>query len=189
MSFLALSLLTSLAHAASYDVDPAHTHVGFSVTHMTIATVRGEFSNVSGTVEYDPANVAATKINATVGVASVDTREPKRDAHLNSPDFFDSAKFPNMTFVSKSVANANAAGFDVIGDLTIHGVTKSVTFHVDPISAEIKDPWGGFRRAAHATAKINRKDFGINWSGTMDSGGYVVSDDVAIELDVEMKKK
>lgn len=189
MSFLALSLLTSLASAASYDVDPAHTHVGFSVTHMTIATVRGEFGTVSGTVDYDPANVAATKINATVAVSSVDTREPKRDAHLAAPEFFDAAKFPTMTFVSRSVANAGASGFDVVGDLTIRGVTKPVTFHVDPISAEIKDPWGGFRRAAHATAKINRKDFGVSWSGTMDSGGYVVSDEVAIELDVELKKK
>ena len=120
MSFLARGLaalsllaLTTPALAASYTIDTSHTRVGFSVTHMTVTTVRGEFGAVSGTVEYDPKNVAATKVNAKVTVTSVDTRDPKRDDHLRSPDFFDASKFPEMTFVSKSVKNVTAQGFDL----------------------------------------------------------------------------
>jgi polyisoprenoid-binding protein YceI len=155
---------------------------------MTISTVRGQFGTVSGTVEYDPKNVAATKIDATVGVTSVDTQEPKRDDHLRSPDFFDAAKFPNMTFKSKSVKNVAADGFDVVGDLTIHGVTKETTFHVATFSPEVKDPFGNIKIGTHATAKVNRQDFGLTFNKQLDSGGYLVGDDVQIELDVEMAK-
>lgn len=183
-------LLATLApaHAASYEVDASHSHIGFAVVHMTISTVRGEFGTVSGKIDYDEKNVGATKVTATVGVSSVDTRDAKRDAHLQTADFFDAGTYPNMTFTSKAVKNASATGLDLVGDLTIRGVTKEVTFHLDPFSAEVKDPWGNTKRAAHATATINRQDFGVNFGAVLDNGGYVVANEVAIELDIEMKK-
>ncbi len=185
----ALVFALTSAQAATYDIDSSHTRVGFGITHMMVSTVRGEFGTVSGKVEYDPANVGATKINAEIAVTSVDTREPKRDEHLRSPDFFDAAKFPTMTFKSKAVKNASATGFDVVGDLTMHGVTKEVTLHVDPISKEYKDPWGNFKAGTHAVGTVNRKDFGMVYNSAIDGGGYILGDDVKIEIDVEMGRK
>lgn len=195
MSFLrsglvALSLLASTpALAATYTIDASHTRVGFAVTHMMVSTVRGEFGTVEGSIDYDPKNLAATKVNAKVAVASVDTRDAKRDDHLRSSDFFDAAKFPEMTFVSKSVKNVGKDGFDLVGDLTIRGVTREVTFRVKPFSPEYKDPWGNYKVGTSATAKINRQDFGVSWNKALDSGGYIVGDEVTIELDVEMGRK
>lgn len=185
----ALVFALTSAQAATYDIDSSHTRVGFGITHMMVSTVRGEFGTVSGKVEYDPANVGATKINAEIAVTSVDTREPKRDEHLRSPDFFDAAKFPTMTFKSKAVKNASATGFDVVGDLTMHGVTKEVTLHVDPISKEYKDPWGNLKAGTHATGTVNRKDFGMVYNSAIDGGGFILGDDVKIEIDVEMGRK
>lgn len=177
------------AQAATYQIDASHSRVGFGITHMMVSTVRGEFGTVTGTVEYDPANVGATKASAEVTVTSVDTRDTKRDDHLRSPEFFDIAKFPTMKFTTTAIKNANAAGFDLVGPLTIHGVTKEVSFHVDPISKEYKDPWGNIKAGTHATAKINRKDFGLTWNAALDGGGYIIGDEVSIELDVEMARK
>lgn len=185
----ALLLLASTAFSATYDIDTSHTRVGFGITHMMVSTVRGEFGAVSGKVEYDPANVAATKVTAEIGATSVDTRDAKRDDHLRSPDFFDVAKFPTIKFVSKAVKNAGANGFDLVGDLTMHGVTKEVTLHVDPFSKEYKDPWGNLKVGTHATGTINRKDFGIVYNSALDGGGYILGDDVKIELDVELGRK
>ena len=195
MSFLRplalLGLLASApsAFAATYDIDPAHTRVGFSVSHMMVSTVRGEFGTVSGTVEWDPAKVAATKVDAVVGIASVDTRDPKRDDHLRSPDFFDATKFAEMKLVSKAVKNITPQGFDLVGDLTIRGVTKEVVFKVKTLPGERKDPWGNLKTGTHATATINRQDFGVNWNTALDGGGVVVGDEVTIELDVELNRK
>lgn len=187
---VALALLASTpALAATYTIDASHTRVGFAVTHMMVSTVRGEFGAVEGTVEFDAKNLTATKVNAKVGITSVDTRDPKRDDHLRSPDFFDVAKFPEMTFVSKSVKNVSKDGFDLVGDLTIRGVTKEVVFRVKPFSQEYKDPWGNYKVGTSATAKVNRQDFGVSWSKALDGGGYVVGDEVTIELDVEMGRK
>lgn len=186
---LALFALSTPAFAASYTVDPSHTRVGFSVAHMMVSTVRGEFGTVAGTVEWDPANVAATKVDAKVTVTSVDTRDAKRDDHLRSPDFFDIAKFPEATFKSKSVKNITATTFDLVGDLTIHGVTKEVTFTVNKLPAERKDPWGNLKTGTRATTVINRKDFGMVWNKDLDGGGYIVGDEVSLELDVELLKK
>jgi polyisoprenoid-binding protein YceI len=144
---------------------------------------------VTGTVEYDLENVAATRVNATIGVTSVDTREPKRDEHLRSGDFFDAAKFPTMTFASKAVKNASDKGFDLVGDLTMRGVTQEVTLRVAPFTAEYKDPWGNIKIGTSATGSINRQDFGIRWNKALDGGGYILSDDVRIELDVELGRK
>ncbi len=189
LSLLALATLSLPAAAATYEVDASHSRVGFSVQHMMMTDVRGEFATVSGKVEFDAANIAATKVNATIGVTSVDTREQKRDDHLRSPDFFDAAKFPSMTFASKSVKNVAADGFDLVGDLTIRGVTKEVTLRVAPFSKELKDPWGNIKTATRATGSINRKDFGLVWNQTLDAGGLLVGDTVKIELDVELNRK
>lgn len=177
------------AFAASYTLDAGHTRVGFAVTHMTVSTVRGEFTSVSGTVDYDPANLAATKVSAKVGATSISTRDTDRDDHLRSPDFFDVAKYADLSFVSTAVKNPTAQGFDLVGNLTIHGVTKEVTFHVKPFSPEVKDPWGNLKVGTSATTVINRKDFGLVWNKQLDSGGYIVGDEVTIDLDVEMGRK
>jgi polyisoprenoid-binding protein YceI len=187
---LTLGLLAAApALAADYDVDPTHTRVGFTITHLAVSKVHGTFGKVSGKVSYDPKNIAATKIDARVGVTSVDTDEDKRDAHLRSPEFFDVAKFPEMTFVSTSVKNVQPNGaFDIVGDLTIHGVTKETTFKVTPFSAEVKDPWGNLKVGTSATAKINRKDFGLVWNKALEAGGLLVGEEVEILLDVELAR-
>jgi polyisoprenoid-binding protein YceI len=185
----ALALSTPALAGTVYNVDASHSRVGFSVTHMMVSTVRGEFGTFTGTVEWDPKNVGATKVQGTVGIASINTREAKRDEHLKSPDFFDVASFPEAKFVSTGVKNVKKDSFDLIGDLTIRGVTKSVTVQVKTVSPEFKDPWGNVKAGTRATATINRKDFGITWSAALDGGGVVVSDEVGIDIDLELVKK
>ncbi len=186
---LLAGLLAGSAAAATYTVDASHSRVGFSVSHMTVSKVRGEFGTMSGTVEWDAKNVAATKVDAKVGVASVDTRDAKRDEHLRGADFFDAVPFPEMTFKSKSVKDISATSFSLVGDLTIRGVTKEVTLKVNTISPDIKDPWGGVKAGTSATTVINRKDWGLTYNATLDSGGLVIGDEVTIELDIELAKK
>jgi polyisoprenoid-binding protein YceI len=136
---------------------------------------------------YDPKNPAASKIDATIDVNTINTREPKRDAHLKSADFFDTAKYPTMAFHSK---NAWKSGnrIQVKGDLTMHGVTREVVLDVEGPTVETKDPWGNLRIGATATAKINRKDWGLTWNQALDNGGVLVGDDVVITLDIEAVK-
>jgi polyisoprenoid-binding protein YceI len=187
-SLIALSLLALPGlFADEYKIDGSHSKAGFAVKHLMVSTVRGDFSKVSGTIVYDEKNPAATKVNATIDVTAINTNEPKRDEHLKSPDFFDAAKYPTITFVSKS-ARKTADGIAVTGDLTIHGVTKEVVLNVDGPTAEVKDPWGNARRGATATTKINRKDFGLTWNKALETGGVMVSEEVAITVDVEAVK-
>ncbi len=190
------SLLVSLLLAASapafattYDVDPVHSQIGFAVTHMMVSTVHGSFSVVSGTVEYDAAHPENTKVTGKIGIASVDTNSVDRDKHLVSADFFDAAAFPEMTFTSTAVKNVTKTTFDLVGDLTIRGKTKPVTFKVNRLAPEFKDPWGNIKSGTSATATINRQDFGVAWNTALDGGGYVVGDEVALTLDLELLKK
>jgi polyisoprenoid-binding protein YceI len=172
-----------------YQIDPAHSGAAFKVRHMMIAHVKGEFTKISGTVNFDDANPSASTIEVTIDVASIHTREEKRDEHLRSADFFDAPKFPNITFRSKSVTAAGKDTYEVAGDLTIHGVTDQVAFVVDGLTPEAKDPWGGFRRGASASVEISRKDFGLTYNAPLEAGGWLIGDEVHITLDVELVRQ
>ena len=175
--------------AAVWEIDPAHTSVQFSIRHMTVSNVRGEFSRVSGTVDGDETDPTHATIQASIDTASIDTRQPKRDEHLKSADFFDVEHYPTMTFRSKRIEAAGTGHYRVTGDLTLHGVTREVVLDVSGLTAPVKDPRGGLRSGAEATARINRKDFGLIWSKTLDGGGVMLGDEVAITIDVEAVKK
>jgi polyisoprenoid-binding protein YceI len=172
---------------ATYQIDPAHSSAQFSVRHMMITNVRGGFSSVKGTVVYDSASPGASTVEAVIDVATINTLDPQRDAHLKSADFLDAEKYPSITFKSKTV-EAEGGEAIVTGDLTIHGVTKEVTLKVEGPSAEGKDPWGNLRIGASATTKIKRSDFGLTWNAALETGGIMVGDDVKIELDIQMIK-
>jgi polyisoprenoid-binding protein YceI len=182
LPLVAITLLvtTATAQIHTWNIDPNHTAAQFSVRHLGISTVRGAFTKVTGTVQYDPANPAKTVIDATIDANSIDTRVEMRDNDLRSPHFFDAAKFPTLTFKSKKVEASEAGKLKVTGDLTIHGVTKEAVLDVEGASAPVKDPWGNQRMGASASTKINRQDFGL----TADSG--LVGDDIPITIDLEM---
>jgi polyisoprenoid-binding protein YceI len=182
--------LHTLAGATTWEIDPAHTSVGFGVRHLMVSTVRGEFTKVSGTAEADEKDYTKAKIQATIDAASINTRVEKRDAHLKSADFLDVAKYPTITFVSTKIEKAGEGRWKVTGDLTLHGVTRPVTLDVEGPTPPVKDPMtGALRAGAHATTRINRKDFGVMWNKSLDGGGVVVGEDVDITIDVEAAQK
>ena len=165
-------------------IDGSHSNAQFSVRHMMITNVRGEFQKLEGKLTWDPAQPEAAQIEAHVDVASLNTRDEKRDGHLKSPDFFDIEKFPTLSFKSKSVKAKGKEALVVTGDLTIHGVTKEVAFDVEGPSAPSNDPWGNSRIGATATAKIKRDDFGLTWNAALEAGGVLVGNDVSITIDI-----
>lgn len=183
----ALALGSTPAAAATWKIDRSHSQVGFEVTHLMVSTVRGAFSGFDGTVETD-ASGKLTKISGTVDVASVDTKDAKRDDHLRGADFFDIAKFAQMSFTSTQVTGDNTKGYTVTGNLTIRGVTKPVTLTVAPIKGPVKDPWGNTKGGTSLRGKINRKDFGVNWNASLDSGGVVVGDEVNLIIELELNQ-
>lgn len=183
---LLLAALPTLAAAATWQIDPAHANVEFKVRHLMVAWVKGAFPEVAGSVDFDEAAPSEAKVHVTIGTASIDTNNAKRDEHLRSPDFFDVANFPQMTFVSKRVTASGGTVSQVVGDLTLRGVTREVTLTVDELTPAIKDPWGNQRRGATASAAINRKDFGLTWNKAIEAGGVAVGDEVKIALDVEL---
>lgn len=175
------------ALGADYKIDSSHSSAGFSVKHMMVSNVKGQFSKVTGTISYDEARPEATVVEASVDVTTINTNEPKRDAHLKSPDFFDVEKFPTMTFKSKKAAKGGR-GLLLTGDLTMHGVTKEVTLDVE-VSPEVKGMRPGVLvRGANATAKLSRKEFGLNWNRAIEAGGVVVGDEVLITIDIEANR-
>lgn len=171
----------------TWAIDPAHTTVEFAVRHLMIATVKGRFTGVSGTVRNDESDPTQSAVEIAIDTASIDTREPQRDAHLRSADFFDVERFPTMTFRSTRLERVRADGFTLVGDLTIRGVTRQVTLEVSA-EGRARDPWGGERAGFSATARIKRSDFGLTWNQVLESGGLMVSDDVTITVDVELVK-
>ena len=179
---------TPASQIARWVVDASHTTVGFSVRHMMITNVRGEFGKVTGEVLFDPSRPEASKVSATVDVASINTREEKRDAHLRSADFFDVESHPQMSFESRSVRRSGD-GYEVVGDLTIRGTTREVKLQVEDVTAEHTDPWGQRRIGASAKAKIRRSEFGMTWNAALEAGGMLVGDEVTILLDVSLVKQ
>jgi polyisoprenoid-binding protein YceI len=181
--------LPILSHAATWQIDLDHSSFQFKVRHLMISNVKGDFTRAKGTVTIDDKDITNMKIELAIDAASVSTDNAKRDEHLRGPDFFDVAKYPTITFVSKKVMKVDPDRLKVIGDLTIHGVTREVTVDVEGPTPEVKDPWGNFRRGASATTKINRKDFGLTWNRVLETGGVVVGEDVNIFVEVELVRK
>ena len=181
--------LPVLARADSWQIDPMHTSVEFTVRHMMISNIKGVFEKTSGTVTVEGSDPTSAKIDATIDASSIDTRVDRRDEDLKSPNFLDVAKYPTITFKSTKVEAAGEGKWKVTGNLTLHGVTKSVVLDVESSGAPIKDPFGNTRAGASATTKINRKDFGLTYNKTLETGGVMVGDDVAISIDVEAIKK
>ena len=173
---------------ATYAIDPSHSHASFSVRHMMITTVRGEFQKFSGTIGYDAEHPEKTTADVSIEVASINTREEKRDAHLRSADFFDAENHPTLTFKSTG-ARVGGDGLELVGALTIRGVTREVVLKVEEITPEGKDPWGNTRIGGSASTKIKRTDFGLNWNAALEAGGVLVSEEVKIQLDIELIKQ
>jgi polyisoprenoid-binding protein YceI len=178
----------SLAFAAEYVIDSAHSAANFSVKHMMVSNVRGAFSKVTGTANIDEKDITKSTVEAVIDATTINTNEPKRDEHLKSADFFDTAKFPSITFKSTKVEQAGQ-NLKVTGNLTLHGVTKPVVLDVEGFTTEAKDPWGNTKRGGTATTKINRKDFGLGWNSVLETGGVAVGEEVSITLDLELNKK
>ncbi|AKJ06887.1 polyisoprenoid-binding protein YceI [Archangium gephyra] len=178
----------SLAFAAEYEIDSAHSGAQFSVKHMMVSNVRGAFSKVTGTANIDEKDITKSTVEAVIDATTINTNEPKRDEHLKSPDFFDTAKYPTITFKSTKVEKAGQ-NLKVSGDLSMHGVTKPVVLDVEGFTTEAKDPWGNTKRGGTATTKINRKDFGLGWNKVLETGGVAVGEEIAITLDLELNKK
>lgn len=176
------------AQQTTWRIDSNHSGAHFSVRHMMISTVRGEFTGIAGTVLYDPKDSAHDSVEATIDCATVNTGVAKRDAQLKGPDFFDVTRYPQMKFKSRRVEDAGAGKLKITGELTINSTTKPVVLDVDGPSPSIRDPRGNEKIGLSANTKISRKEFGITWNEVMESGGIAVADEVAISLDLELIK-
>ena len=176
------------AQAVQYEIDPVHSSAQFSVRHLMVSNVRGEFAKVTGTVVYDPKNLKASSVEAVIDATTINTHEPKRDAHLKSPDFFDVAKYPTLTFKSKKLQEAGKGKLRVTGDLTIHGATREVVLEVEGPSPEVRIG-KNVKSGASASTTISRKDFGLTWNRALEAGGWVVGDEVKITLEIEMGRE
>lgn len=180
--------MTSLKElSGTYTLDPSHSRIGFVARHAMIAKVRGAFNEVSGTATIDGANPAASSLEVTIQAGSIDTRDANRDGHLTSPDFFDVANFPTITFVATGFAITDDETVEVTGDLTIKGITKSVTVPFE-FGGAAQDPFGNHRIGFEGSIQVNRKDWGLNWNAALETGGVLVSEKVTLELEVSAIK-
>lgn len=169
-------------------LDPTHSEVEFKIKHMMISTVTGNFKKFDATVETEGEDFTTAKVKFTVDVDSIDTKNEQRDGHLKSVDFFDTASFPEFTFVATKYESVdNDGSYEVYGDLTIRGITRNEKFDAE-FGGVIKDPWGNTRAGITITGKINRKDFGLTWSGATETGSLIVSEDVKIHVALEFIK-
>lgn len=178
----------SRAEAIVYDIDPDHSQVIFKVKHLGISTVTGRFDLFTGSYAFDEADMASSMVEADILASSINTNKKKRDDHLKSNEFLDVEKYPSITFKSKEVKKGSGGDFQIVGDLTIHGVTKEVTLDAD-YEGSVTDPWGNDRSAFTASTEINRKDFGMEWNKALETGGFLVGDEVKITIEVEGIKK
>ena len=175
--------------STQWQIDPAHSAAHFSVRHLMISNVRGEFTQLAGSAVINESDPSKSSVEITIQAASINTREPQRDEHLRSADFLDVANHPTLTFRSKRVEAVGTEDYKLIGDLTIRGVTREVAFDVDGPTPAVKDPWGNVRAGITASAKINRKDFGVAFNAYTETGGMVVGDEVKITVDAELVQK
>lgn len=189
VAIVATLAVPAFASAAPWSIDTDHSNVGFKVRHMMVSNVKGEFAKYGGVVDIDDKDVTRSRVEVTIDTASLNSGVAKRDEHLKSADFFDVAKYPTMTFVSKKVKKAGNDRLKVYGDLTLHGVTREVVLDVEGPTKSYKDPWGNIKRGATATTRISRKDFGLTWNAAVESGGVVVGDEITIALEIELLKK
>jgi polyisoprenoid-binding protein YceI len=173
----------------TYELDPVHSHLGFSVRHMMVSHQRGRFQGVTGTLTLDREDLPRSRVEVAIDAATLDTHNTDRDNHLRSADFFDVANHPKLTFVSREVKVQPDGELRVTGDLTIRGTTRPVTLTAEPLSDESKDPFGNIRIGTSATAKISRKEFGIVWNAVLETGGIALGDDVKLQLDVQFVRK
>lgn len=176
------------ATTSTWKIDPVHSIAEFRVRHLMISNVRGQFTGVTGTLTYDESDYSKAHVEASIDVATIDTRDTQRDAHLKSPDFFDAEKFPVMTFTSSRVTRRAHGNILIAGPLTIHGVTREVEFAVEGPTPPVKDPWGNTRIGVSATTRIDRKDFGLTFNASLDAGGVLVGEEVSITLELEFVK-
>ena len=172
----------------TWNIDPAHSAAEFKVKHMMISNLKGHFAKVTGTLTLDESDLSRSRVKATIDASSLETRDSQRDAHLKSADFFDVEKFPALTFQSTDIRLVKDGELAVEGDLTIRDVTRKVVFSAEGPTPPAKDPWGNTRVGVSATTKISRKDFGLSWNAALESGGFLVGDEVTITLDVQFVK-
>jgi polyisoprenoid-binding protein YceI len=182
------TLATPQTATSTWNIDPVHSVAEFKVKHMMISNVKGQFTRVQGALALDESDLTNSRVEASIDVASIHTRDDQRDAHLKSPDFFDVEKFPVLSFKSTKITRVADGELAVAGELTIHGVARNVVFTVEGPTAPGKDPWGNTRIGLSATTKINRKDYGLTWNSTLETGGILVGDEVTITLDVQFVK-
>ena len=182
------TLLTPQISTTTWNLDPVHSVAEFKVKHMMISNVKGQFPKVTGKLTLDESELTKSQVQATIEAASIETRDPQRNAHLKSADFLDVEKFPALSFKSTGIRRTGNGELAVEGDLTIHGVTHKVVFSVEGPTPPAKDPWGNARIAVSATTKISRKDFGLTWNAALETGGLLVGDEVTITLDVQFVK-
>jgi polyisoprenoid-binding protein YceI len=183
-----LTSLSALAQTSTWNIDPAHSTAQFTVRHLAISNVSGNFTKVTGSVVLNEKDITQSQVSASIDVSSVDTRVEARNKDLKSPNFFDVEKYPTIEFKSKRIVN-DGGKLQVIGDLTIHGTTREVTLDVDGPTPELADPWGNSRRGISATTTINRRDFNLTYNNLLKTGEAVVGDNVKIQIDAEMVKK
>jgi polyisoprenoid-binding protein YceI len=176
------------AGTTTWTVDPSHSNVEFAVKHLMISNVKGRFGDVKGTVLYNESDPAQSRVDIEIGIQSIDTRVEQRDAHLRSPDFFHADQYPTMRFVSKRIVGDIKGEFKLVGDLTIKNVTREITLDAEFHGRE-KDPWGGERMGFEGKGKLNRKDFGLSWNQVLESGGWVVGEDIKLAIEVELVKQ
>ena len=180
--------LSALAQTSTWNIDPAHSTAQFTVRHLAISNVTGNFTKVTGSVVLNEKDRTQSQASASIDVSSVDTRVEARNQDLKSPNFFDVEKYPTIEFKSKRIVSGGGK-LQVIGDLTIHGTTREVTLDVDGPTPELSDPWGNSRRGFSATTTINRRDFNLTYNNLLKTGEAVVGDNVKIQIDAEMVKK
>jgi len=188
-TFFAILAMSSTAMAATWKIDPDHSAANFSIDHMAIAKVKGAFSEVQGLVEIPGAGDKPFSLEIAIDPESISTGVTKRDDHLKSPDFFDVKQFPTMSFVTEKVVVKGNDTYQLVGTLTMHGISKSVTVDLAGLAGEAKDPWGNARKGAQITGKINRKDFGIVYNAVLDNGNFMIGDEVEIIVDLEFIKQ